>query len=325
MNILLVNVDARFNLAMRKCYRFYKDRGENVTMYDMGCDAYTKHNGPISIDGSGYNKVFVSILFENNNNIIVNGCSNVNIGGVGSTNPLNKLPIEIDSIQPFYFENETISYGFITRGCVRKCYFCKVPKTEGMIHFYQHPKDICQLKKTVFYDNNILAYNGHMDIFQWLLENNIKCQFNQGLDFRLTNHDNLKILSRIKLFGDVIFAFDDILYQKAIDEKSPEIFRFFNTPWRTKWYLYYNPKDPVADLISRVNWCINHKALPYVMRDVSLGTMKGDLKNFITDISAYCNQPNMIKKCSFEDFLYKRHSNFERIEASITIWDNNNL
>ena len=320
MNVLCVNVDARFNLAMRKVYNYHLQRGDNVRLMNCGYDAYKKH-GEIVINGKPYDKVYVSIIFENNSNVKVAGSENVVYGGVGSSNPLSVLPPEIENIQPYYFENENISYGFMTRGCVRNCYFCKVPKTEGKIRFVCHPSKICVKEKTVFYDNNILGYSNHYDLLQWLSDHKIKCQFNQGLDFRLTNEENLSILSSIPLFGDIIFAFDNLSYQPMIDSKSPLIFEYFNKPWRTKWYLYVNPKDPLDSIIKRVNWCYEHHALPYVMRDRAIDSMNQEIRNFYTDVSAWCNQPSLFKTKSFEDFLEIRHTNKERIRSTLNLWN----
>ena len=324
MKVLCCNIDADFNLAMRKIYNYHLTKGDSVELVNFGFNAYKKH-GTIEIDGHGYDKVYVSNIFENNADIEVIGCDNVSYGGVGSKYPLKVLSADIESIDPFYYEHEKISYGFMTRGCVRNCYFCKVPKTEGYIHFVRHPSEICTKEQTVFYDNNILGYKGHMDLLDWLRENNIKCQFNQGLDFRLTNDDNLRVLGRIRLFGDIIFAFDDIRYQSLIDHYSPRIFKEFNKPWRTKWYLYYNPKDPIEGLLSRIYWCKNHKALPYVMRDRSVDGMDKDIRNFITDVTAWANQPSMFKKMDFDEFIYHRSNNFDRIDKDLEIWENNNL
>ena len=106
-----------------------------------------------------------------------------------------------------------------------------------------------------------------------------------------------------------------------IDAKSPLIFEYFNKPWRTKWYLYVNPKDPLDSIIKRVNWCYEHKALPYVMRDRSIENMSQDIKNFYTDVSAWCNQPSLFKTKSFEDFLEIRHTNKERIRRTLNLWN----
>ena len=40
MRILLVNVDSRFNIAIRKMYTFYKSLNDDVELMELGFSAY---------------------------------------------------------------------------------------------------------------------------------------------------------------------------------------------------------------------------------------------------------------------------------------------
>lgn len=164
-------------------------------------------------NASAFDKVFVSNIFETNKDRVkILGCKDVNYGGIGSNFPLNVLPDEIERLQPFYFPNENMSYGFITRGCIRNCYFCKVPKFEGELRKVADVWDLVKHDSIYFLDNNILAYDGCIDVFKWLYEHNIKCNFNQGLDYRLVTEEKLEWLSKLRYDDNYIFAFDDIKY-----------------------------------------------------------------------------------------------------------------
>lgn len=136
----------------------------------------------------------------------------MNYGGIGSNYPNNTLPKIIEKLQPYYYPYETVSYGFITRGCIRNCYFCKVPKYEGKLRFNNKVSDIVKHKSAVFLDNNILAYDKCIEVFKWLYEHKIKCDFNQGLDFRLLTAEKLFWLARLQYMNVYHFAFDDIKY-----------------------------------------------------------------------------------------------------------------
>ena len=310
MNILLVNVDSRWNMAIRKMFNFFR-KDHEVKMVDLGFSGYP-HKRTKVIDGTGFDKVFVSNIFDiNKDRVSVINCADVQFGGIGSNNPNLQLPCEIEMTEPFYYPDEKISYGFITRGCIRNCWFCKVPKFEGKLKAYNTIDSIVKHNKVKFLDNNILAYPDHMKVFQWLLDHpEIKCEFNQGLDFRLVNDENLDALSRLNYMGEYIFAFDEPKYQPLLEKKLVLMKKYINKPWKLKFYIYYHPSMDLKQLFSRVEWCRDRECLPYVMRDVAC--WDSPLKNFLIDYTAYCNQAGMFKKLTFAQFLEKRAISPER-------------
>lgn len=281
------------------------------------------HNKSFECNASFFDLVYVSNIFETNrDNVKIYYAKNINIGGVGSSNPLNLLPKEIDDMIPWYYPTEKISYGFITRGCIRNCYFCKVPKTEGKLKYYCDIEKIIQHKNVKFMDNNFLAYDGHIEILKKLVEMKVKCQFNQGLDYRLTNDDNLYWLSKLNYLGEYTFAFDDIRYYDSINEKIKLIKKYIPADWKLKFYCYFNKNDKIKDLIFRIDWCKEHKCLPYLMRDINCYSDIEERKNFLIDYAAYCNQPSLFKKMKFEEFLIKRLNDKSRIESDLEYYRN---
>ncbi len=304
MKILLVNVDSRWNMAIRKMYKYFRSE-HHVDMIDLGFSGYP-HKRKKTINASGYDKVFVSNIFDiNKDRVTITGCSDVQFGGIGSNNPHLQLPCEIEMTEPFYFPDEDTSYGFITRGCIRNCWFCKVPKYEGKLKEYNTIESIVKHKKVKFLDNNILAYPGHMEVFQWCLDHpEIKVEFNQGLDFRLVTDENLEELSKLNYMGEYIFAFDEPKYMPLLEKKLALIKKYISKPWKLKFYIYYHPSMDLKQLFERVDWCRKHECLPYVMRDIAC--WECDLKDFLIDYTAYCNQPSMFKKMTFEQWLKKR-------------------
>ena len=319
MKILLVNVDSKFNIAIRKMYNYYLSNNHDVTMIDLHYSAYP-HNKNKIIDASDYDHVYVSNIFDMNvNRVHIKNCDNVEMGGIGSMNPEKKLQDEIETYNPFYFENETVSYGFITRGCIRNCWFCKVPKFEGRMKTYDTVENIVysnpNMKRVTFMDNNILAHSEHKEIFKWLIDNNIKCDFNQGLDFRLVNEENLYLLSQLNYFGNYIFAFDDPKYEKMLNKKIALMKKYIPFEWKFKFYIYYHPLMNINLAIRRVEWCRENKCLPYFMRDIEC--WKSEDKNFLIDFAAYCNQPAFFKNISFSEFMLKRDNSEKRKQESI--------
>lgn len=322
MKILLVNVDSRFNIAIRRMYNYFKQDHE-VTMKDLKLDGYPGRK-KIIVDANGFDKVYSSNIFEiNQKRFEILGCNNIVYGGIGSVNPSLKLPIEIEETEPFYYDHEDTSYGFITRGCIRNCFFCKVPKYEGKLKVYNSLESIIKHRKVKFLDNNILAYDKHMEVFEYLIDHNIKCEFNQGLDFRLINEDNAKLLSKLNYMGEYIFAFDDPKYQPLLEKKLKIIKKYIPKDWKVKFYIYQNKDMDISLLINRVEWCRRNKCLPYVMRDINCWDSKE--RNFYIDYAAYCNQPSFFKSIDFETFLNKRHKNQERIIESLKIYNANSI
>lgn len=291
-------------------------------MIDIGLKGYP-HKRTETVDGSGFDKVFVSNIFEQNAyRVNVINCDAVEYGGIGSRNPERQLPYEIEMTDPYYAPGEKDTYGFITRGCIRKCWFCKVPKYEGGLKDYNRVQSIIrgvQGEVVHFMDNNILAYPGHMEVFNYLIERGIRCEFNQGLDFRLTNDKNLEALARLNYEGEYIFAFDDPKYQRLLDKKIEQIKKYIPKPWKLKFYIYYHPDMEISQLIQRVEWCRAHECLPYVMRDAAC--WESENRDFITDYASYCNQPAFFKNMTFYAFMDKRTKNEKRREQSKNIYE----
>ena len=310
-------------MAIRKMFNYYR-KDHEVEMINLGFSGYP-HKRTKTVDGTGYDKVFVSNIHDiNQDRVTVINCDDVQFGGIGSSNPSLRLPCEIENTEPFYYPDEDTSYGFITRGCIHNCWFCKVPKYEGRLKFYNTVERIVKHKKVKFLDNNILAYPGHMEVFQWLLDHpEIKCEFNQGLDFRLVNDENLDALSRLNYMGEYIFAFDEPKYQPLLDKKLVLIKKYISKPWKLKFYIYYHPSMDLKQLYDRVEWCRRNECLPYVMRDIACWDC--EFKEFLIDYAAYCNQPSFFKNCTFEQFLVKReqgkHINAERHRNDLKIYE----
>ena len=137
MKILLVDVDSKIpNLALMKLSGYYKSKGYTIEFKKLKYNGYPSGNKDKSIiDGEGYDQIFISIIFTVNKEVLdIVGIplDKVSIGGTGYDYSI-KLPQEIDDFKEDYsiYPENKISYGFITRGCIRNCYFCFVPRKKG--------------------------------------------------------------------------------------------------------------------------------------------------------------------------------------------------
>lgn len=148
------------------------------------------------------------------------------------------------------------SVSFTTRGCPRNCSFCAVKKHEPEFFVKENwPLDIDITKRQIiFWDNNWLASpNFEKDINTLLKFRKVgitQIDFNQGLDCRLIDENNVKLLSQIKIIP-LRLAFDncseDGHIQKAIQLaqkcgfKDIRVYVLYNSDDKndTPEYFYY--------------------------------------------------------------------------------------
>lgn len=330
MRVLLIDADSTIpNLALMKLCKYYKQKHwARVELLKLNIPYYPDRKKQyVQVDTSPYDLCFCSVVFEGSAEYVCG--SNIIFGGTGVT-PMVYLPKEIDDCEPDYslyskeFVNDT-SYGFISRGCIRKCSFCKVHVVEGGIVQVSDISSIVKHSKVKFMDNNFLALPNHEEILEELIAKRIKCQFNQGLDIRLVTERNSNLLSKLYYFGEYIFAFDDVKYQNVIERQLQLL--SWRRPFQFKFFVYVHPDMPINDTIHRIKWLKEHECLPYIMRDVAC--WESEFNHFYVDIAAYCNQVFAFKKLDFEGFLRRRytnkydHVNEVRVASSLKVWNDN--
>ena len=330
-SILLVDVDSQKkvgNIAIRKLHTYYNNKGYNVEIKRLFYSGYpSKKHEPITIDANGYDEVWVSIIFIINKDMVkIINCDRVFFGGTGYDKTI-KLPQEIDDCEQDYsaYPDVKESTEFITRGCIRDCWFCFVRQKEGYLHQYRTLDQILEnynAGKIRFFDNNFLAWDKANEVMKILIKKQIPVSFNEGLDIRLITEENAMLLSELNYYpNEYVFAFDDLKYVGMINEKVKIIKKYITGDWKLKFYVYTHPDMQVNDILTRVHWCRDRKFLPYIMRDESCYYHKNN--NFYTDLTAWCNQPRLFKKLSFEEVLIKRSKNNKRIEQSKRMYQDN--
>ena len=199
------------NLALMKISAYYKKKGYKVEWYK-----------PIKYYYNVYHKIFASKIFKWESPMDAYLRKEMIIGGSG--HDLNTiLPDKIEHIYPDYdLYNIDYAMGFITRGCIRNCDFCIVPKKEGMIHKHADIDEFWKDQdKIMLLDNNFLAYKKHIEELENLIKINAKIDFNQGLDIRLINNENASLLKKMQLWKGkrYRFAFDNIKMRPLIEKK----------------------------------------------------------------------------------------------------------
>ncbi len=112
------------------------------------------------------------------------------------------LPEEIDVMFPDYsiYPECKHAIGFLTRGCIRHCPWCVVPRKEGVIRPYRTWREIKRpdSRDIVFMDNNVLACSHGLEQIRDMAGEDVRVDFNQGLDARLISPDVAARLARLK-------------------------------------------------------------------------------------------------------------------------------
>ena len=214
MKVGLIDVDGRGfpNIALMKISEFHKRRGDSVEWYNP---MFSEH-----MDRVYMSKVF---SFSPDYNFYIDA-DEVIKGGTGYCIRLEdglevynkaldrKLPYDVEHIYPDYslYNISNTAYGFMSRGCPRKCSFCHVKDKEGtcsekvsnLSEFWNGQKYI-QLC-----DPNTLACKEWESILLQLVRSKAYVDFNQGLDIRLMNEEKAELIKQIKI-KRLHFAWDN--------------------------------------------------------------------------------------------------------------------
>ena len=165
---------------------------------------------------------------------------------------------------------------FTSRGCIRNCPFCAVPKIEGKLREiipsikpYVYPKHT----KIILWDNNILAAKNWKNIFDELEELNKWVDFNQGLDARLINEEVAQKLAKLKL-KFVRLAYDNKEQRKKLKKAIDHLAEAGIRKRSIIVYTLYNFHDDPEDFKERVTELLNWGVVSYPMRYEPLTSLK---------------------------------------------------
>ncbi|MBW2673597.1 MAG: hypothetical protein JRD89_09325 [Deltaproteobacteria bacterium] len=189
MKALLIQVDdTPFpNRALRCWGGYLKEKGHEV-FYNSGC--------------SDPDIVKISCVFEWNAPK-ARGIAqlwralgaHVELGGYG-VDKHARLPEEVEHHMPDY-EGIDFSFGFTTRGCIRRCEFCDVWRIEGgfrehapIEEFWDPAHD-----KIVFLDNIFNASKLMGEKLRFCKEHELKVSVTQGFDARLITKEQARIIA----------------------------------------------------------------------------------------------------------------------------------
>lgn len=206
MNIGLLDIDSHNfpNLALMKISMYHKQQGHNVEFANMFGD---------------YDILYKSKVFSwTRDPEYIYNTKKIIKGGTGY-NHFITLTKEIEHICPDYsLYNCKHAYGFLTRGCIRKCEWCIVPTKEGDIKPHSDIGDFIEnYNSVILMDNNVLASEHGILQIEKIIKHGYNIDFNQGVDCRLIDNTISKMLSRVKWIRYIRLACDSINNIKYID------------------------------------------------------------------------------------------------------------
>jgi len=189
------------------------------------------------------------------------------------------------------------SYGFLTRGCIRRCKWCFVPEKEGMIKAHQDIDDFLQHKEVVLMDNNVLASSHGVTQIEKMAKMGIKVDFNQGLDARLIDNTMAKLLGKLKWNPSIRLACDSVEMIEPI-RKAVELLRWHNaTP--SQYFCYVLVKG-IEDALERVRFLKGIYVYPFCQpyRDKKGTEPTWEQKAF----ARFCNRRAVFRSTTWEDY-----------------------
>ncbi|MEE1357639.1 MAG: radical SAM protein [Clostridia bacterium] len=293
MKIGLIDVDGHNfpNLALMKISAWHKAQGDDVEW----CFPLTH-----------YDIVYQSKVFDDTYSPDIDWypqADKIIKGGTGYGLD-NKLPYEIEHIYPDYSIypdlTKDTAYGFLTRGCPRGCKFCIVAGKEGRRSI--KVADLSEFwrgqKKIVLLDPNILACREHPDLLQQLIDSKACVDFNQGLDIRLTNEQNIDLINRVRV-KSIHFAWDN-----AEDDLKPYFERYRSLAKHKPHgrygtvYCLTNFGSTMEENLYRIYTLRDMGFDPYVMV-----YDKPNAPKEIKRLQRWCNNLKIFRSCErFEDY-----------------------
>lgn len=337
MKIGLIDVDGKLpNLALMKISAFYKSVGAQIEFVRS------------DVRKNEYDKIYASTLFtkseEECRHLKTYYGDSIEIGGTG-WDVKKRLPNKIELMTPDYnlYTADMIypkirgimtrerkwkkaqqivdaGMGFTSRGCVRKCPFCYVPKKEGEFRQESEIGDLINPRSNVLilHDNNLTADPYCIDKLHEIRDRGLVVDINQGCDVRLMTDEIAQALSEVRHLRSIHYAWDLMGFEQQVIDGIKTISRWIPTSRHTCFCLVGFNTTFEEDMY-RVRRLNELGVRPYIMRynerrdDIRLNHFARWVNSFI-----YRAQPD------FEEYEpWKRDRN--EIEGQMSITENQNI
>lgn len=252
---------------------YHKQLGDTVTL--------ARDNYPLF---ENYDKTYISCIFRWNRESALRTSEQcfgeIDKGGTGFD--IDKcLPDIIQNLQPDYEIYPECNYaiGFISRGCIRKCKWCVVPRKEGDLKRVSTAQEIVgEKKRVIFLDNNFLALPDYEVDLKWLAEKTTMIDFNQGLDARLVDKKASQLLAACKWYSGIRLALDSNAMINHVQKAIDNLEEFGVNPSKIRIYTlmgFAGFESDVERLIKINEWGCAPFPMGYVNNNTGEKEMKG--------------------------------------------------
>jgi hypothetical protein len=234
----------------------------------------------------------------------------VKIGGPAIiNNPTMFMAFDLTG-SPDALEKHNPDATFTSRGCIRNCSFCAVPKIEGKLVELDDWK-----VKPIICDNNLLACsNKHFDrVIDRLLEYKLTdIDFQQGLDARILTNHHASRFAELPKDTLVRLAWDNIKTENKYREAFDCLIANGIKPQQIRVYVLFGYKDTPEDARYRLDTVRKMGALPNPSRYQPLNTKRrndyvedGWTNDLLGKYMRYYSRLNWMNGFTFDE--YKHH------------------
>jgi hypothetical protein len=307
----LIDIDSKLpNLALMKISSYYKSLGEQVEFVQQGME---------------YEKIYASAIFtrskEKCEELLNYYGEKIEIGGTGwDTN--KTLPEAIEQVKPDYdlYTTDMIykrickgigtkeakmkkaeqivnaGMGFTSRGCIRNCGFCFVPKKEGSFRHVAEIKDLINPRSNVLilHDNNLTADPDCIQKLHEIRDRGLIVDINQGCDVRLMNEGIATALAEVKHLRSLHYAWDLMGFESQVMDGIKTLLKHVKA-WRHMCFMLVGFNTSFEEDMYRYRKLDEMGIRPYVM----VYNDKKDLR--LKHFERWVNS-RISKACSWEDY-----------------------
>lgn len=194
---------------------------------------------------------------------------------------------------------------FTSRGCIRKCKFCAVPKIEG---------ELLELSdwepRPIVCDNNLLACSRkHFDAVVDRLKPVKAIDFNQGLDARLLKEYHIGRLQELDL-KTIRLAWDNVYLEESVRDAIRRLLAAGFPAQKIRCYVLVGFDDTPQDALYRCETLKGQGILPNVQRYQPLDALQkncfvGDnwTKRGLADFCRYWNRQVWLGHIPFQEYV----------------------
>lgn len=329
------------NLALMKLSSYYKSIGEEVELFNPSkASKYDKIHTSCLFT---WNKYKVNELIQIYGDKIVAGGTGWEFeedskGCLLHTKKII-LPSEVESLKPDYdlYTSDFIysrinrgigtkeskikkanqianmGIGFTSRGCIRNCQFCIVPKKEGKLRPENEIKDILNPRSNIItlLDNNFTADPNFFEKVKEIRERNLIVDISQGIDIRLVTEEKAIALNSIKHLRSIHYAWDLMESEESVFRGIKELSKHIK-PYRQMCFVLVDFNTTFEQDMYRVNKLREAGIKPFIM--IYNKNSRNDLK--LKHFSRWVNG-HIYKACDWVEYKPYLNSKSEQLEFAI--------